>query len=310
MASLTTLSCLDSVKRNNTTTRPDAVRPPAVILFEYIGDRSGSTSNIAAAQMTGLQKCIDDRREDAINTGATCFVSITTFDDEATTFTTEWGGDEYANIKDIPKVLDVQTMLEPRGCTRLVDTAYERAIAFENKLSEIHESLKGKDNDKVVAVFTLSTDGMDNASDKYKIQDLNAVIRRLRKGGAEMMFLAANQDAIATGTNFGFAATHAMTFGATPSTAKAAFNGMSQVTRDSSEGMRSPGFSQAMRQSSAPSHNSSRTNQPMMPSSLRMTTCVPQDSGAPSPTNLTSGWFSGRSTAPTLTRSPVVHFSE
>jgi len=302
MSSFTTLSCLNSVKRGAVTTRPDAVRPPAVILFEYIGDRSGSTSNIAAAQMVGLQKCVDDRREDAINTGATCFVSITTFDDEATTFTTEWGGDEYANIKNIPEVLDVQKMLEPRGCTRLVDTAYERAIAFENKLSEIHESLKGKDNDKVVAVFTLSTDGMDNASNEHKIQDLNAVIRRLRNSGAEMMFLAANQDAIATGTNFGFAASHAMTFGATPSTAKAAFNGMSQLTRDSSEGIPSPGFSQAMRQSSAPTDNSSQFGQPTMPSRLKMTTCVPQTS----PDNS----FSSQFAVPPLTRSPVVHFSE
>ena len=43
MASLTNqkLSCLNSVKRSEEGTRPKTVRQPAVILFEYIGDRSG-----------------------------------------------------------------------------------------------------------------------------------------------------------------------------------------------------------------------------------------------------------------------------
>lgn len=332
MASITTptLSCLNSVKRDNTTERPVAKRLPAVILFEYIGDRSGSTSNIAAAQMVGLQKCIDDRREDALNTGATCYVSITTFDDESTTFTTEWGdGGEYVDIKHVPLVLDVQMMLEPRGCTRLIDTAYERAIAFENKLMEIHESLKGKDNDKVVAVFTLSTDGMDNASNEHKIQDLNAVILRLRKQGAEMMFLAANQDAIATGSTFGFAPTHAMTFGATPDTARAAFNGMSQLTRDSSEGVRSPGFSQTMRQSSAPVNNTVSqqrgVHRTTAPRRLRMTTCTQQNDSDESDSSNDSeiGGAAGLAvngyttplstitppTPPTLTRLRRVHFN-
>jgi len=327
MASMTTptLSCLNSVKRDNVKTRPVATNLPAVILFEYIGDRSGSTSNIAAAQMTGLQKCIDDRREDALKTGALCFVSITTFDDESTTFTTEWSetGDEYANIKNVPKVLNVQSMLEPRGCTRLIDTAFERALAFEKKMTEIQKSLKGKDNEKLVAVFTLSTDGMDNASNQHRIQDLNAVITRLRKRGAEMMFLAANQDAIATGNTFGFAKSHAMTFGATPETARAAYQGMSQLTRDSSEGLQSPGFSQTMRQCSAPTsqtYGQARAQgqaqfQPRMPSSLKMNTCVSQPDtpigGAAGlavdgqdPSDLTSQ----NMTPPTLTRSQRVTF--
>jgi len=324
MTSMTTptLSCLNSVKRDNVTTRPVATNLPAVILFEYIGDRSGSTCNIAAAQMTGLQKCIDDRREDALTTGAVCFVSITTFDDESTTYTSEWSetSDEYANIKNVPKVLNVQSMLEPRGCTRLIDTAYERASAFETKMTEIQDSLKGKDNEKLVAVFALSTDGMDNASNQHRIQDLNAIITRLRKRGAQMMFLAANQDAIATGNTFGFAESHAMTFGATPETAKAAYQGMSQLARDSSEGLQSPGFSQSMRQCSAPAHQTYGQSrfQPRMPSSLRMTTCMPQPDfpigGAAGsvvndqdPSDLTSG----NVTPPTLSQvmwAPVVTF--
>ena len=287
MASLTNqkLSCLSSVKRSENGTRPKTVRQPAVILFEYIGDRSGSTSSIFQAQMEGLQKCVDDRREDAKKTNAKCYVSITTFDDESMTYTKKWSLDsgDYADIENIPAELDTREMLQPRGCTCLVDTAYERAVAFEKKLKEIHDSLKGTENEKVVAVFALSTDGLDNASTKHTIQDLNKVILRLRKSGAEMMFLAANQDAIATGTTFGFAPTHAMTFGATPEAANSAFKSLSQLTRDSSDGTvapgASPGFSASMRQSSAPVV-SRRGRRPgdirmMPPRSLRMSTCVP-----------------------------------
>jgi len=287
MASLTNqkLSCLNSVKRSEEGTRPKTVRQPAVILFEYIGDRSGSTSSIFQAQMEGLQKCVDDRREDSKKTNAKCYVSITTFDDESMTYTKKWSLDsgDYADIENIPAELDTREMLQPRGCTCLVDTAYERAVAFEKKLKEIHDSLKGTENEKVVAVFALSTDGLDNASTKHTIQDLNKVILRLRKSGAEMMFLAANQDAIATGTTFGFAPTHAMTFGATPEAANSAFKSLSQLTRDSSDGTVAPGassgFSESMRQSSAPVV-SRRGRRPgdirmMPPRSLRMSTCVP-----------------------------------
>ena len=252
---MSSLSCMNSVKRSGDK-RPAVVRPPAVILFEYIGDRSGSTTTIYSAQMAGLQKCISDRREDAQNTGARCLVSITTFDDDVETFTNEWSedGSDYADIKNIPEPFSseqMKRMLKPRGCTRLIDTAYERAISFEKKLKRVQSNLKGADNEKVVAVFALSTDGDDNAS-RRAVWELNEVVRRLRKSGVEMMFLAANQDAIATGKSFGFAASHAMTFDANPATATAAFNGLSQVTRDASDGLPTPGFSQAMRQSSAP----------------------------------------------------------
>ena len=276
---MTSLSCMNSVKRSNTQ-RPKAVRPPAVILFEGTWDRSGSTANIYHAQMVGLQKCISDRREDAVKTGARCLVAITTFDDEAETFTSKWSGDggEYADIKDIPELfssVQMKKMLEPRGCTRLVDTTYERAISFEKKLKELQAELEGKDNDKVVAVFAISTDGMDNAS-KRNVRELNETVRRLRRAGVEMMFLAANQDAIATGKNFGFAESHAMTFGATPATAKAAFKGLSQVTRDASDGAPTAGFSESMRQSSAPPLGQEWDHQNVVhaPRSLRMTTCM------------------------------------
>ena len=99
---MASLSCMNSIKRAGDQ-RPTAVRPPAVILFDGTWDRSGSTSNIYHAQMLGLQKCVSDRREDAAKTGARCLVSITTFDDEAETFTSEWSddGDEYATGLDL-----------------------------------------------------------------------------------------------------------------------------------------------------------------------------------------------------------------
>tara|TARA_B100000767_G_scaffold262659_1_gene275568 strand:+ start:2712 stop:3623 length:912 start_codon:yes stop_codon:yes gene_type:complete len=256
-------------------------RPPAVILFEYIGDRSGSTINISAAQMTGLQKCISDRKEDVKNTGAQCLVSITTFDDESETWTKNLSEDSsgYVDINSLSDKFsseELDKMLSARGSTRLIDTAVERATCFEAKLKEVQLSLKGKENDKVVAVFVLSTDGMDNASSDYEVQDLNKIVTRLRKSGVEMMFLAANQDAIGIGSVFGFAASHSITFGANHKATSAVYNGLSQVTRDVSSGKRVGGFTNTMRQASAPvKHYRQSINTVKMPRSLKMSTCAP-----------------------------------
>ena len=67
-----------------------------------------------------------------------------------------------------------------------------------------------------------------------------------------------------------------MTFGATPATAKAAFKGLSQVTRDASDGAPTAGFSESMRQSSAPPLGEAWDHQNVVhaPRSLRMTTCM------------------------------------
>ena len=55
------------------------------------------------------------------------------------------------------------------------------------------------------------TDGMENASTKISQNDLQKLIKKYKKDGWTFTFLAANQDAIASGASFGFDAGRSMT---------------------------------------------------------------------------------------------------
>ena len=301
---MTSLSCLNSVKRGSDNKRPVVERPPAVILFEGLFDRSGSTTTMYAAQSMGLKKIINDRRKDVEKTGAKCIISITTFDDVAKTYTANYGnGDEYINIKDLPDFTDeeLEEMLAPRATTRLIDTAVERLNKFESKLNQIRESLKNKEHNKIAAIFCLSTDGMDNASSMYTVQEMNKIVKRLRDIGVSMLFLAANQDAIATGTTFGFCPSSALNFGAdnqhTANALRSASAFVSRVARDTSDcdfAVNSQ-FTQIERQRSGPAAPVQYGGLPnisfgmgpqdvmMPPSNLRMRTIAPLSQSMYSP---------------------------
>ncbi len=60
--------------------------------------------------------------------------------------------------------------------------------------------------DKDGVIFTVMTDGMENASKEYGLEQIVAMIERLKKRGWKFMFLGADIDAYAVGRSLGFAA--------------------------------------------------------------------------------------------------------
>jgi hypothetical protein len=68
---------------------------------------------------------------------------------------------------------------------------------------------------KSKVLFVILTDGQENASRRLTSHHVfNTLVRSKRAQGWEFVFLAANQDAIATGQTFGFAQDACLTFGA------------------------------------------------------------------------------------------------
>ncbi|WP_339747608.1 hypothetical protein [uncultured Rubinisphaera sp.] len=64
-------------------------------------------------------------------------------------------------------------------------------------------------------LFVTLTDGEENSSSEYNLHRINEMITEQReKYSWQFLFLAANQDAIATVSQFGIGAGQAMTFGA------------------------------------------------------------------------------------------------
>ncbi len=81
----------------------------------------------------------------------------------------------------------------PRGSTALLDTIGRTIKETSARIEAMPEALRP---DKVI--FAIFTDGMENASREYTNAHINDLIAMHRTKGWEFLFLAANQDAIAT----------------------------------------------------------------------------------------------------------------
>lgn len=91
------------------------------------------------------------------------------------------------------------TTYEPRASTSLLDAIGQAITGLGKQLSaEPEEKRPGK---VIVAIYT---DGYENSSREYTLDKINKMITHQREVYAwEFMFLAANQDAIATATQMG-----------------------------------------------------------------------------------------------------------
>ena len=94
--------------------------------------------------------------------------------------------------------------VEPRGCTALRDGILASI--------QCAESMLAKNNSKKVEIeIVIFTDGMENASEKISHHELTSKIKKYKLKGWTFTFLAANQDAVVTGSWFGFDAGRSMT---------------------------------------------------------------------------------------------------
>jgi hypothetical protein len=97
-------------------------------------------------------------------------------------------------IQDVPQL--TAATYTPRGSTALLDAIGRTIKETDRRISALPEGEKpGK---VILAIFT---DGEENASQEYTIKHIGDLIRLYRdQKGWEFLFLAANQDAIASGT--------------------------------------------------------------------------------------------------------------
>jgi hypothetical protein len=97
-------------------------------------------------------------------------------------------------IQDVPQL--TAATYTPRGSTALLDAIGRTIKETDRRISALPEDEKpGK---VILAIFT---DGEENASQEYTIKHIGDLIRLYRdQKGWEFLFLAANQDAIASGS--------------------------------------------------------------------------------------------------------------
>jgi hypothetical protein len=135
------------------------------------------------------------------------YVEFTTFDNRAET---HFNGDA-SLIND--EVLDnVYDSMEPRGRTRLFDTAIEAVHRQMLRLNKVRASLSNevlslvKNSPWLIAATTaVMTDGMDNESQPGSKDVCKQIFKQFRKEyGGIAFFIAANQDAAVKASEYGF----------------------------------------------------------------------------------------------------------
>lgn len=154
-------------------------------LIAVVLDRSGSMSGIAADMEGGLNTLI---KEQAALPGE-CRITLAQFDDK------------YELVADYvdAKLITEPFRLVPRGSTALLD-------ATGKTISSVGSTLKHLPEDKRPGkvIFTIITDGMENASREWSNEQVKALIAQQTKDyGWEFNYLGANQDAVQVGSSMG-----------------------------------------------------------------------------------------------------------
>ena len=153
----------------------------------FILDRSGSMSGFEADTIGGFNATIEKQKEQ----DGKVYVSTVLFDNTSEVI------HDRVDINEIKRMS--RRDYQVRGCTALLD-AIGGAI---HHIGNIHKYAR-PENVPEHTIFIITTDGMENASQRYSSEKVNEMIKRqTEKYGWEFIFLAANIDAVETAENIG-----------------------------------------------------------------------------------------------------------
>ena len=206
------LSCLKSVKRGKNRERPP---PPSLyVIGTSCTDRSGSMSVMGKAVFDGMKAFLDTQKESALNEKRKdkTYWRHVTFDTTKQVVYDGDGDDTHGNLCD--SSIEPNDLI-PRNMTRIYDTVIEEINILLKKKKEIQTSLSKQEKKldvKVMAFFTLLTDGQDNQSSPKSNIKMKEMIEKARKAGIVCTFLGANQDAEYIGPSYGFSSGNSLTF--------------------------------------------------------------------------------------------------
>jgi len=188
----------------------------------------------------GVRDWANDQANEAQKNNHDTHVTVVVFDDESTCVLDSVSTSNWSAITD----KQAQKWMQPTGCTRLYDTVIEELEILRQKTNKRGKGCK--------AIFALFTDGRDNVSES-SLLEMNKAVKKAREEGIVCYFLAANQDAIATGHRYGFDKQRCLTTGADPETSSQAYKNLSGAfSRTANTPHLDKGFTDLERLRSAP----------------------------------------------------------
>ena len=177
-------------------------------------DRSGSMSSIRDDTIGGFNSFLEEQK--AVPGSAN--LSLVQFDDKYEILY------EGRRLQDAP-LLSAQTFV-PRGSTALLDAIGRTVNATGVRLAAQPDSERaGK------ILFVIMTDGQENASHEFSHRQVFDMITHQReKYQWEVVFIGANQDAVATGASYGIPQANALNYVATAAGTRGATATLSRAT--------------------------------------------------------------------------------
>lgn len=195
--------------------------PPASSEIALILDRSGSMQAIEASALKGVNTFLSEQQKE----GADARFTLILFDDQY----------EVA-IKSRP-INEVAPLdrFEPRGSTALLDAIGRTIEKMERSFSQRPPHLQPEG-----VIVAILTDGLENSSREFTHARVSDLIAAKRAQGWEFLFLAANQDAIASAARLRIDSGQVRSFLMNPISVHEAFHGMSTLTANYRRSRRRP----------------------------------------------------------------------
>jgi hypothetical protein len=162
-----------------------------------IADRSGSMSSIIDDSIGGYNSFLEEQKK--LKDKATLTLAL--FDDQYELV--------YDNV-DVQKVEKItKDVWMPRGMTALYDAIGKTITTIKANHAKLGKEAPGK------VLCVIITDGQENSSKEYKLNDVKKLIKNSEEDNWNFMYLAANQDAFAVGSSFGVSTNNTINYTAT-----------------------------------------------------------------------------------------------
>lgn len=155
-----------------------------------IVDRSGSMQSVATDVRGSVQQFIGDQKKEA----GKATLTVAQFDHQY---------EVVYNFKDIQEVDEKKFAQEytPRGSTALLDAIGRTTLAMQKQL----DSLSKEEQPKRVVVAII-TDGFENASREFNMEQIKQMIKDKEAAGWDFMFMGATLDTVQVAKSMGFSA--------------------------------------------------------------------------------------------------------
>ena len=152
----------------------------------FILDRSGSMAGLESDTIGGFNAMLEKQKKQE----GKCWVSTVLFANESAVI------HDRLPLEKVPALTEKEYSVG--GCTALLD-AIGGAVKH---VANIHKYARPEDV-PAHTLFVITTDGLENASKRFRSDEVKKLIERKKEEGWEFLFLGANIDAVETAKRFG-----------------------------------------------------------------------------------------------------------